>query len=117
MATTLFLDPETWDLRLDIYGNIALATQEYQQAQDISSACRTMQKDMYYQQDKGIPYLEEILGTNTYSLALYQQQLRDCALSVDGVYSATVSLNLQDRGVGGSLTFTNTENKTMSIGL
>ena len=36
MATTIFLDPRTWDLSLDVNGNIAVATSTYQRAQDIA---------------------------------------------------------------------------------
>lgn len=37
---TMFLNPKTWDSVLDTQGNIAVATKEYQQAQDIASSCR-----------------------------------------------------------------------------
>lgn len=117
MAITLYLRPDKWDLTLDNDGNIALATQTYQQAQDICSACRTMIKDMYYQQSEGIPYLEQILGQHTYSLALYRQQLYDCAMSVEGVASATVDLILKDRVLSGTIQFTNTENDVATINL
>lgn len=117
MASTLFLLPPTWDLALDNNGNIAIATSTYQQAQDICSACRTMIQDMYYQQSEGIPYLEEILGRNTYSLALYRQQLYQQAMSVDGVVSATVNLTLKERVLGGTIQFTNTSNDTVTVNL
>lgn len=117
MAITLYLDPNTWDLALDNDGNIAIATQTYQQAQDICSACRTMIKDMYYQQNEGIPYLEKILGQHIYSLALYRQQLHDCAMSVEGVVSANVDLLLEGRELSGTITFTNTEDDTVTIQL
>ena len=117
MAITLYLRPDTWDLTLDNDGNIALATQTYQQAQDICSACRTMIKDMYYQQGEGIPYLEQILGQHTYPLALYRQQLQETAMSVDGVVSATVDLSLNDRVLSGIIKFTNQQNETVTINL
>lgn len=117
MASTLFLLPSTWDLALDNNGNIAIATSTYQQAQDVCSACRTMLKDMYYQQSEGIPYLEEILGQGTYSLALYRQQLYECAMSVDGVVSATVSLTLKERSLSGIIQFKNTQDETVTVNL
>lgn len=117
MASTLFLMPDTWDLTLDNNGNIAIATSTYQQAQDICSACRTMVKDMYYSQTEGIPYLEKILGMKTYSLALYRQQLYDACMSVDGVTSATVNLQLKDRVLSGTIQFKNTQDETVTINL
>lgn len=117
MASTLFLLPSTWDLALDNNGNIAIATSTYQQAQDVCSACRTMLKDMYYQQGEGIPYLEEILGQGTYSLALYRQQLYECAMSVNGVVSATVSLTLKERSLSGTIQFKNTQDETVTVNL
>lgn len=117
MAITLYLEPNTWDLALDNDGNIAIATQTYQQAQDICSACRTMIKDMYYQQSEGIPYLEKILGQHTYSLSLYRQQLHDCAMLVDGVISANVDLILEGRKLSGTIKFTNEEDEKVVISL
>lgn len=116
MAISLFLLPNTWDLVLDNNGNIATCSDIYEQAQAICTACRTMIKDMYYQQSEGIPYLEEIMGQHTYSLALYRQQLQDCALSVDGVVSADVNLTLgTDNVLSGTITFTNSEDQTLTI--
>lgn len=117
MASTLFLMPDTWDLELDNDGNIAVATDSYQQAQDICSACRTLIQDMYYQQSAGIPYLEQILGQGTYPIALYRQQLQEAAMSVSGVVSATVSLSLLNRTLSGTIQFTNTQNETVTINL
>lgn len=117
MASTLFLMPDSWDLELDNNGNIAVATDTYQQAQDICSSVRTLLKDMYYQQDQGIPYLEEIMGQSTYSIALYRQQLYEAAMSVDGVVSATVNLALNNRSLSGTIQFKNTQDQTVAINL
>lgn len=117
MASTLFLMPDSWDLELDNNGNIAVATDTYQQAQDICSSVRTIRGDMYYQQNEGIPYLQEMLGQSTYPLALYRQQIYEAAMSVDGVTSATVNLKLTDRVLNGTIQFKNTQNETVVINL
>lgn len=115
---TLFLLPDTWDLALDVNGNIAVAEQTYQQAQDIASACRVFTKDMYYNQSEGIPYLEEILGKEQYPLSLYQKYLTDAALSVPEIEQATVSLEtLENRILTGSIVFTNADGQTGEINL
>ena len=118
MATTIFLDPRTWDLSLDVNGNIAVATSTYQRAQDIASECRTFRGDIYLDQLRGIPYKESILGKNKYPLGLYQSELHRCAMSVDGVVSANIKLNqLQNRVLTGIIEFTDIENNTASISL
>ena len=115
---TLFLMPSTWDLTLDASGNMATATATYQQAQDIASACRVFQKDMYFNQTEGIPYLEDILGKGRYPLALYRKYLHDAALSVPGVETANAELALGDgRILRGAIKFTNENNKTGVVNL
>ena len=113
MATTLFLRPDTWDFALDASGNIAVATDVYQQAQDVASACRTFTGDLYYDSTAGIPYSEEILGVTGFPLALYKMYLEDSALSIGGVVSAQALIGTSDRRtVVGAITFTNDENQT-----
>lgn len=106
---TLFLLPGTWDLTLDTSGNLAIATDQYAIAQSVANKCRVFVKDMYYSQSEGIPYLESILGKNSYSLALYRQNLEEAAMSVDGVVSARAELTTaNDRVVRGRIIFTDT---------
>ena len=115
---TLFLLPDTWDLTLDSSGNIAIASDVYQQAQDIASACRVFRNDMYFNQNDGIPYQESILGKSSYPLGLYQSELHRAAMSVGGVVSANIKLNqLQNRVLTGIIEFTDIENNTASISL
>ena len=115
---TLFLHPEKWDLCLDSSGNLAIATDEYQQAQDIASSCRVFLKDDYYNQQDGIPYLEEIMGKSAYPISLYQRNLFDRAMLVDGVVSVDVNLNqLKDRVLSGAIIFTNEQNIQGTVGL
>ncbi|SPL71516.1 hypothetical protein [Acinetobacter stercoris] len=103
---TLFLHPNTWDLALDVNGDIATATATYQKAQDIASACRTFSKDIYVRQEDGIPYLEDILGQGKYSLALYRKHLQDAALSIPDVIEANVELySLKERVLRGRILF------------
>lgn len=118
MASTLFLRPDTWDLAFDMSGNIAIATDVYQQAQDVASACRTFMGELYYDTGTGIPYDSEILGGTGFPLALYKQYLEDAALSVDGVVTAQAIIRTDDRrNVTGAITFTNQNNETGQINL
>ena len=114
---TLFLMPDTWDLALDSSGNIAVATGVYQQAQDVASACRTFLRDLYYDQEEGIPYFENVLGTHGFPLSLYKMYLEEAALSVPGVVSANAELRLQGRQVTGAIHFTNEDGENGGISL
>ena len=118
MANTLFLLPDTWDLTLDSSGNIAIASDVYQQAQDIASACRVFRGDMYFNKNDGIPYSESILGKSSYPLGLYQSELRQAALSVDGVISANITFNkIENRVLTGMIKFTNDQDQTGVVSL
>lgn len=123
---TLFLDPRTWDLAVDTSGNLAIATNEYQQAQDIATSCRvykvqkedgTISGDDYYNKNDGIPILE-ILGKSAYPLALYQRNLYDRSLMVDGVVSVDVKFDsLRDRVLEGRIIFTTDTGFQGTVGL
>lgn len=115
---TLFLMPDTWDLALDTSGNIATATDVYQQAQDIASAGRTFVGDLYYDTEVGIPYFQGILGTKGFPLALYKMHLEDAAKSIPGVVSAQAELGLNaNRQATGYIAFTNEQNDQGQISL
>ena len=114
---TLFLLPATWDLELDASGNIAVASDIYQQTQDVASACRTFLRDVYYDQAVGIPYFENVLGRHGFPLALYKMHLEEAAKSISGVVSANAQIGLAGRVASGSIAFTNEDNQTGQIQL
>lgn len=114
---TLFLMPDTWDLELDSQGNIAVASDIYQQAQDIATAGRTFARDLYYDQEAGIPYFEHVLGTHGFPLSLYKMYLEEAALSVPGVVSANAQITVRDRQLTGAIAFTNEDGQEGAIAL
>lgn len=115
---TLFLMPDTWDLTIDANGNIAVAEDVYQQAQDIATAARVFIGDMYYNQNAGIPYRESILGQTGFPLSLYKMHLEDAAMSIQGVESANAILNLVgNRTVTGDILFTTESGESGAISL
>lgn len=114
---TLFLMPDTWDLALDAQGNIAVAEDIYQQAQDIASAGRTFLRDLYYNQTEGIPYFEHVLGTHGFPLSLYKMYLEEAATSVPGVASANAQMTVRDRQLTGAIVFTNEDGQEGAIAL
>lgn len=115
---TLFLLPDTWDLTLDVSGNIAIASDQYARAQSVANKCRVFIKDMYYSQGEGIPYLESIMGKNRFSLSMYRTYLEDAAMAVDGVVTARAELSTaNDRVVRGRIIFTDRTGREGVIGL
>lgn len=84
---TLLLDHDTWDLCLDISGNIAVASDPYSKAQDAASSIKTFVGDVYYDVNRGVPYWEQILGHYP-PISLMRTYLEGAALLVPGVVKA-----------------------------
>jgi hypothetical protein len=59
---TLLLDTDVWDLVLDSNGNIAVADDPYALAQDVASAIKLFQGELFYDTTKGVPYFTQIFG-------------------------------------------------------
>lgn len=105
MLNTLLLDQTAWDLVLDSSGNIALAKPAYSVAQDVASALRLFLGELWYDQTKGIPYFQEILGQLP-PASLIAGYLERAAMEVSGVVSAVCVINsFLDRAIIGELRF------------
>lgn len=100
---TLLLDPNTWDLVVNVNGNSALASQPYGLAQDAASAIKTFLGEVYWDTTVGVPWKQQILGQSP-NLALLKQQLVDAALTVPGIASAVVYISsFANRAVSGQV--------------
>ena len=103
MASTLLLDTESWDLVPDILGNIAVATEPYALAQDAASEIRTFTGDCYYDQTRGIPYFQQILG-QVPPVSLMKAKFIAAAERVPDVVSARCFIaSIEDRAVRGQV--------------
>jgi hypothetical protein len=112
---TLLLDTVVWDLVLDANGNIAVAQEPYQLAQDVASAIRLFAGELWYDISKGVPYFATILGQAP-PVQLFKQYMIDAALSVPGVVSADcVISSFQGRTVTGAVTFTDSSGNTQTV--
>jgi hypothetical protein len=115
MADTILLDPVTWDLVLDLNGNIARATEPYSLAQDAASAIRTFLGEVYFDTQVGVPYLQEILGKNP-PIALLKAQMESAAMTVDGVARAQCFLSaLTNRSIAGQVQVTSKKTGQVSV--
>lgn len=95
---TLLLDRTSWDLLLDINGNIAVASEPYSLAQDAASAIQTFQGECYYDTSLGIPYFAEVLGKSP-SLPLLKTLFTQQALAVPDVTAAQCFISAISRRV------------------
>lgn len=113
---TLLLDQDTWDLVLDINGNIAMATQPYALAQDVASAVRTFVGDLWYDQSAGIPYLTRVLG-QVPDLAFLRARAEEAALTVPGVVTARClfAALTAERVLRGQIQFIDTDGASRNV--
>lgn len=84
---TLLLDQGSWDLVLDISGNIAMATAPYAIAQDVASACRLFAGELWYDTTQGVPYFSDVLG-QPLNVSFIMSKIEAAALTVPDVVSA-----------------------------
>lgn len=116
---TLLLDTVLWDLTVDAAGNIALATEPYALAQDVSSAVRLFLGELWYDDTQGTDYEGKILGHSP-PLAVFQEYMVAAALTVPDVVSAVCIVESYDfatRHVEGQLQFVDVNGNNGSIAL
>ena len=119
MASTLLLDPATWDLVLDGNGDIALSPEPASLAQDAASAIRTFGDvggpgvgECYFDTSLGVPYLTTIFGKRP-PLTLIKQLFVEAALTVPDVVSAVVYISaLTNRALSGQVQVTSASGQT-----
>lgn len=87
MAQTLLLNTQTWDLCIDLHGNIAVASEPYAQAQDAASSIKTFQGEVYYDVSRGVSYYQRVLGYLP-PASLMKSKFVAAALLVPGVVAA-----------------------------
>lgn len=105
---TLLLDQVLWDLVVDLNGNIAVASLPYALAQDAAGECRLFTGDAYYDQSRGIPYWQQILG-HWPPLSLARSYLAKAALLVPGVVASRVYFSSwENRVLSGQVQVTDT---------
>lgn len=113
---TLLLDTVAWDLVLDAGGNIAVASNPYALAQDVASAIRLFQGELWYDTTKGIPYWTQILG-RTPPLALVRSKFEAAAMTVPEVTSVQCFLTINNtRRLGGQVQVRSGDGSIQGVG-
>ena len=115
---TMFLNPDTWDLVVDDYGNIAMAGNPYAIAQDVASACRLWLGEARYDTTRGIPYETSLLGELP-PQSLIASWFETEAETVPEVEAAQVVLSFDraTRQLGGQIQITQTSGETTTLNL
>lgn len=112
---TLLLDRDRWDLVKDAAGNIAVASNPYAVIQDVSSALRLFRGELYFDADKGLPYLQQILGRPV-PLAFIRSQMEDAAAGVADVARARVFFSsVTERVLSGQVQIAITDGTTAVV--
>ena len=92
---TLALD-DNHDLFLDEFGNLAFREGQYQKAQDVSTAVKTVRGEYVFDNTIGLPY--DLIMGEPVNQSLVQEYVNEEAKRIDGVLGARVILNsLDDR--------------------
>jgi hypothetical protein len=106
LASTVLLNPSTWDLMIDANRNIAVAAAPYALAQDAASAIKLFKGEDYYDTTRGVPYWQEILGQFP-PLALIKARWNAAAKTVPLVTDAQTFINsITQRDVSGQVQIT-----------
>ena len=105
MYNTLLLDFPGWDLSIDNFGNIAMATPAYALAQDVASAVRLFLGELWYDTKGGIPHFQDVLG-HLPPQALFIGYVVQAALTVPGVVDAQCTIiEFNERTIRGQVNF------------
>ena len=115
MMNTMLLNPGTWDLMVDASGNIAMAQEPYANAQDVASAVRLFQGELYYDTSKGVPFFDQVLGVEV-PVQNIQSLFEAAALTVPDVVEAKCDLQ-QDaaRNLLGTLQVINSAGQAVNV--
>lgn len=114
---TALLSVAQWDICLDAGGNLAIATEPYQFAQDVASAIRLFLGELWYDTSKGVPYFTEVLGQAP-PIGFFETLMERAALTVPGVISADCTIeSVENRTVKGAVTFTTADGQTATVAI
>lgn len=115
MASTLLLNPSTWDFLVDASRNIAVAKEPYALAQDAASAIRLFQGEDYYDTTRGVPYWQQILGKWP-PVSLMKAKFVAAAMTVPDVVQAQCFINaIEDRQVSGQVQVTGPSGEVAAV--
>jgi hypothetical protein len=103
---SLTLNKDTWDICLNSYGNLSIVSGKYRVAQDVATACRLFTDEAIFQVNRGIPYLNKVLGFKP-NEQIIKEHIRNMALLVPNVANAQINFyEFKDRILTGEIIIT-----------
>lgn len=113
---TLTLDIDSWDLTLDVGGNIATSFGAYAIAQNVANTVRLFTNDAYYDPDRGIPHFAIELGEKRNKIGVLRSRIIRAATDIDGVRSASFEIyGIEDRVLSGNISLTLDSGETADV--
>lgn len=88
----------SWDLYLDPLGNIAIKEGKSQIAQDVASSCRVWKGEDIWDNSRGVPYKEEVMGRRI-NISMIQALYGREARRIEGVVDTQVIVSELDNRV------------------
>jgi len=118
MKSTIYLNPDSWDLEIDASGNIAMASSPYAQAQDVACACMLWKGEAAYDTTRGIDYQSSVLGQMP-APSILQGWFQTEAETVPGVKSAMVILqhDRETRKLSGQIQLSLEDGSTTNVNI
>lgn len=115
---TAKLDTSSWDLTLDGFGNIAVATSSEAVAQESASACLVFYGECYYDNTLGIPWDAQVLGKPPSTVYIAQKMQNEAKkLPIVDQAICTVYFDRETRSARGRMLLTDTEGNTAQVNL
>lgn len=118
ITSSLYLNPDAWDITLDDTGNLSVVENPYACAQDVATACSAFRGECIYDINIGVPYYPTILGKNP-GTGVVQSALETEALRLPYIATAdaTVVVKRSDRECSGVIVVTDTNGISSTVNL
>jgi len=115
-STSLYLDPDSWDLTLNANGALKTVSNPYSIAQDVACALKTVLGECYFDNTIGIPYYEQLLGRPV-TISTVISKLKTESERLSTVKSANVTLvpDRSTRVTKGYITITDTNSESSTL--
>lgn len=116
MYSTIYLDPDSWDLALTVNGDIAIADAPYSLAQDVASTCRLWEGEYIYDITQGIPYETAVLG-QLIPINVLTEIYNKNSVTVPDIATASTLLqyNRENRVLSGQINLTLTDGTNLNV--
>jgi len=115
-STSLYLDPDSWDITFDANGSLKTVSNPYSIAQDVACALKTVYGECYFDNTIGVPYYDQLLGRPVTTSAVISK-LKSEAERLSTVKSVNVTLvpDRTTRVTKGYITITDTNSESSTL--